>query len=66
LSQLGSKKFVLAVFFRSDYFLVLWFLSKKNNQANLKKKTETVSNRLVLVGFWFGYFILKTKNYIVF
>jgi hypothetical protein len=40
LSQLGSKKFVLAVFFRSDYFLVLWFLSKKNNQANLKKKQK--------------------------
>jgi hypothetical protein len=53
------------VFFRGDYFLVFWFLSKKIIKPILKK-IETVSNQLVLVGFWFGYFILKTKNYIVF
>jgi hypothetical protein len=62
---IGSKKFVLVVFFRGDYFLVFWFLSKKIIKPILKK-IETVSNQLVLVGFWFGYFILKTKNYIVF
>jgi len=37
----------------SNYFWfdLVWFLFKKNNQTELKKKTETSSNRPVSVRF---------------